>query len=56
MTSRRTRDGKRKIVSTGSQTFTVKLTPAEIEYLDWLQQKRQEKAERRDGDVTKDDA
>ncbi len=37
---RRTKDGTRRIVATSSQTSTVRLTPGEIEYLDWLDRKR----------------
>jgi len=38
---RRTKDGTRRIVTTPSQTFTVKLTKGEIEYLDWIEGKRE---------------
>ncbi len=42
---RRTKDGTRRIVTTPSQTFTVKLTKGEIEYLDWIEGKREAGAE-----------
>jgi hypothetical protein len=35
-----TKDGKRRIVRTGSQTFTVKLTRGELAYLAWYEAKQ----------------